>query len=176
MVHVYLSDIDYFSVFVSFFHFICEREQKYFTCSACGGVHTDVCESDSKASVSSHVHYTHSLWQQKGEKKGLAVAHTAGGLSRGCLWNTHEPTNTHTHTHMESCCLPACAALMMQGRRRSMGGTVRVRDRRAKGDDSLVLTDNFHAMFFHFLFSSAFNFLKPNYFHLLFLSSLSMHD
>lgn len=29
-----------------------------------------------------------------------------------------------------------------------MGGTIRVRDRRAKGDDSLVLTDNFLALFF----------------------------
>lgn len=32
-----------------------------------------------------------------------------------------------------------------------MAGTIRVRDRRAKGDDSLVLTDNFHAPFFLFL-------------------------
>lgn len=69
--------------FLNFTSFV--RESKYFTRSACGGVHTDVCESDSKASVSSHVHYTHSLWQQKGGKKGLAVAHTAGGISRGCL-------------------------------------------------------------------------------------------
>lgn len=29
-----------------------------------------------------------------------------------------------------------------------MGGTIRVRDRRAKGDDSLVLTDNFLVLFF----------------------------
>lgn len=32
-----------------------------------------------------------------------------------------------------------------------MGGTIRVRDRRAKGDDSLVLIDNFLAVFFLFM-------------------------
>lgn len=32
-----------------------------------------------------------------------------------------------------------------------MGDTIRVRDRRAKGDDSLVLTDNFLALFFLFM-------------------------
>lgn len=77
---------------------------------ACGSVfppkwgvcaHRREWESDWKASVSSHVHYTHSLWQQKG-KKGLAVAHTAGGLSRGCLGNTHtRPKNTRRHTEAD---------------------------------------------------------------------------
>lgn len=174
MVHLFVR-YRLFFCFCAFFFSSFVRESKYFTRSACGGVHTDVCESDSKASVSSHVHYTHSLWQQKGEKTGLAVAHTAGGLSRGCLWNTHGPKNTHTHIWNPAASQPVLL-WWCKGGVAAWGGTVRVRDRRAKGDDSLVLTDNFHALFFHFLFPSAFNFLEPNYFHLLFLSSLSAHD
>lgn len=107
-------------------------------------------------------------------KKGLAVAHTAGGLSRGVpVKHTHTRPKTHTHTHEflsapsspSPTPTPAYAALMMQRRNRSMGGTIRVRDRRAKGDDSLVLTDNFFSLT---LFpSAAFFFLKVNYSHVL---------
>lgn len=80
------------------------------------------------------------------EKKGL-LWHTQLEVSPGGVHKMHQ--HKHTHTHLKKTLrfllLQAYAALMMRGRCHSMRGTIRVGDRRAKRDDSLVLTDNFSA-------------------------------
>lgn len=58
---------------------------------------------------------------------------------------------THTNNKTDSHHPLACAALMMRGRHRSMGGPIRVRGRREKGDDSLVQSDDFLPLFFLFM-------------------------
>lgn len=52
------------------------------------------------------------FWQQK---KGLTVAHTAGGLSGGCLWKTHDQRHTsvwtRTQKHTRILATPSLALL-----------------------------------------------------------------
>ena len=136
------SDMDHFVLspplsFSKFVVLLCVRESEsislglpvgVFPLQVCVSVHTGtlvcvwarvcVCESDSKASVSSHVHYTHSLWQHKGKKKG-SLWHTLLEVSPGGVsWDTHtSPKNTcaqtytETQTHTESCSHPQPALL-----------------------------------------------------------------
>lgn len=109
------------------------------------------------------------FWQQK--KRPYCGTHCWRSLWGVSVKNTrpetHKRTDTYAKTHSDSCHPEPCAALMMRGRRRSMGGTIRVRNRRAKGDDSFVLTDNFLGLFFSF---SGCLFLQLNSY-LLFMSS-----
>lgn len=88
-------------------------------------MHPDKCVQ--KVTLRHHFFHslTHSLWQQRGQKR-LTVTPTASSLYGGCLWNKRVHTHTHTNEKKkikgDSCHPLACAALMVWGRQRSMGG------------------------------------------------------
>lgn len=95
-------------------------------------------KSNFKASLLKLTHFG----SRKGKKGSLW--HPLLAASPGGIHETNE--RTHTNKKRDSCHPLACAA-MMRGRHRSMGGPIRVRDRREKGDDSLVQSDNFLPLF-----------------------------
>lgn len=97
-------------------------------------------KSNFKASLLKLTHFG----SRKGGKKARCGTHCWQPL-RGV---SMKQTRGHTQIKKTDFCHPlACAALMMRGRHRSMGGPIRVRDRREKGDDSLVQSDNFLPFF-----------------------------
>lgn len=141
----------------------------------CRCAHRCVCvwESDSKASVSTHVHYTHSLWQQKKkkERKGSRCGTRGWRSLRGASVTAKHTIKKCTHNTTERfLCRPLdCAALMVWGRRPSMGSPLVSRTDGWK--------ETTHWSWLTTLFSAfiRLSFLKPNHLHLSSFADMRLH-
>lgn len=70
---------------------LCLWEYFPLTVCICAGIDSEACFL-----------YAHSLAHfSDSRKKGLTVAHTAGGLSGGCLWKTHDQRHTSVRTRTQ---------------------------------------------------------------------------
>lgn len=111
------------------------------TKSACA--HRRVCESDSKASASSHVHCIHSLWQRiEKRKKKCCGTHCWRSLQGAFV------IKTHAEAHRQALIPPPLIASVLwwcEGGVAAWGAPL---VGEAKGDSSLVLADIFLALLF----------------------------